>query len=203
MPRKSKTAGARGKSKADFMTVKLCAVCANGVPENEVATCDKCKKPSHRYCAGVPLEEFESNDGSFTCLSCLRMLYKMQQEKTDLMSDCISALKVEISELKTALKDIETAVSAEYRESVNAHKPPKEGSASEGLWTTVGSRSRGRQRGRNRHQKPIRTSLHASAPSPPSAPSPAPSGRNSAAPTQTASHPNSKVRVLIEGKRKV
>ena len=46
--------------------------------EDEVATCLECKKSAHRYCAGVPMDEFNSADGSYTCLSCLKKLQKSQ-----------------------------------------------------------------------------------------------------------------------------
>ena len=64
--------------------------------------CVECKKSAHRYCAGVPMDEFESADGSYMCLSCLK---KLHESKMADMSDCIETLKAEIVELREALKE--------------------------------------------------------------------------------------------------
>ena len=199
--KKPKASAPSGKTKADLTTDKLCAVCTNGIPASEVATCDECKKTSHRYCAGVPLEEFVSSDGAFTCLSCLKTLYKKQQVMTETMSDGISALKVEINELRSALKDIEPAVSVSTdRDQESEPIATQERSASDRQWTTVGS---GR-RGRKRHQKFTKAGLPAG-----SAPSSFRSdGRRFdavALPAETniRNSTTDKEKVIIEGKGKV
>ena len=97
MPPKKKAP--KGKRSAPKV---CCALCSNEVEKDEVATCIECKMSAHRYCAGVPLDEFESTDGSYTCLSCLK---KLHESKMADMSDCITALKTEIVELREALKE--------------------------------------------------------------------------------------------------
>ena len=97
MPPKKKVP--KGKPSAPKM---CCALCSNEVETDEVATCVECKRSAHRYCAGVPLDEFESAGGSYTCLSCLKRLH--ETEMAD-MSDCITALEAEIVELREALKE--------------------------------------------------------------------------------------------------
>ena len=201
--KKLKASASSSKTKADLTaTDNPCAVCTNGIPADEVATCDECKKTSHRYCAGVPFEEFVNSDGVFTCLSCLKMLYKKQQVLTETMSDCISALKVEISELRSALKDIESAGVSVSTDRDQESEPAQKRSAPDRQWTTVGS---GR-RGRKRHQKFTKANLPAG-----SAPSSSlrTDGRRlidtSAPPAETniRSSTSDKEKVIIEGKRKV
>ena len=165
--------------------------------------CNECKKSSYRYCARVPLEEFENSDGSFTCLSCLKMLYKMQQMKTETMKDCISALKVEISELRSALKDIESAISAK-QESINPREPTQGRSANHDKWTTVGVH-RGKQCGKNRHQ-PTKTSFpstssQSSVAGPYTWRTDCHNGASTA--PQTAAPLSNKEKIMIEGKRKI
>ena len=81
-------------------TAKMCcALCSNEVEKDEVATCVECKRSVHMYCVGVPLDEFQSADGSYICLS-----YLHESEMAD-MSDCITAMKAEIVELSEALKE--------------------------------------------------------------------------------------------------
>jgi len=81
-------------------TAKMCCdLCSNEVEEDEVATCVECKRSVHMYCAGVPLDEFQSTDGSYICLSCLH-----ESEMAD-RSDCITAMMAEIVELSEALKE--------------------------------------------------------------------------------------------------
>ena len=48
------------------------------------------------------MDEFESADGSYTCLSCLK---KLHESKMADMSYCIETLKAEIVELREALKE--------------------------------------------------------------------------------------------------
>ena len=82
-----------------------CAICAAGVPQGDAARCIECKKTAHRYCAGVPLEEFESKGGSYTCLSCLK---KLHEAKMADMKDYIVSLKAEIVELRVALDQVKS-----------------------------------------------------------------------------------------------
>ena len=113
-----------------------CAVCSNEVEKGEVATCVECKRSAHRCLAGVPLDEFERADGSYTCLSCLKKLH--ESEMAD-MSDCIMALKAEIVELREALK--EAINDAPKIVEVNDSKQVALRNSSV-TWSTVVSRSR-------------------------------------------------------------
>ena len=60
----------RKKGTASQSTSKVCcAVCLNDVKTDDMATCTECKKMAHRYCDGVPMDEFKAADGTYTCLS--------------------------------------------------------------------------------------------------------------------------------------
>ena len=111
MPPKKKAP--KGKQSAPKV---CCALCSNEVEKDEVATCVECKRSAHRYCTGMPLDEFESTAGSYTCLSCLK---KLHESKMADMSDCITALKAEIVELREALKEVieDTTKTVEVKDS--------------------------------------------------------------------------------------
>ena len=62
----------KSKKKSPPVSGTNCAICASVVAQGDVATCVDCRKTVHRYCAGVPLEEFISSNGCYTCLSCVK-----------------------------------------------------------------------------------------------------------------------------------
>ena len=71
MPRKTK----KGK-KSPPMPGTSCAICDNEVAPEDIAKCSECEKTSHRYCAGVPIEEMASDSDCYTCTSCVKAARK-------------------------------------------------------------------------------------------------------------------------------
>ena len=173
MPPKKKTP----KGKPPALEV-CCAICSNEVEKDEVATCVECKKSAHRYCAGVPIDEFESADGSYTCLSCLK---KLHESKMADMSDCILTLKAEIVELREALKG-----ALKEMDEVGDSTQTVPRNSSEPAWSMVVSRNK-------KGRKATVPKRH-------------PRNPNSALPVATSAPSDAKVqrpKITVEGKRKV
>lgn len=171
----------RKKGTASQSTSKVCcAVCLDDVKTDDMATCTECKKMAHRYCAGVPMDEFKAADGTYTCLSCLK---KLHETKMVDMWDCITALRTEVAELRTALTEALAQKASKTMLDAGAMKNSSE------TWSTVVSRGSKRKATASKRPPPRRNS-------PPAVSEPQSVAAQS---TEKAQRPKK----VVEGKRKV
>ena len=172
MPRKKGTTSSTSKV--------CCAVCLDDVKADDMATCIECKKMAHRYCAGVPMDEFKSTAGTYTCLSCLK---KLHETKMVDMWDCITALRTEVAELRTALTEALAQKAQKASESLRDAGAMQNSSET---WSTVVSRGSKRKATRPRRNSP-----------------PADSEPQSGAQADRSTDKVRRPKKVVEGKRKV
>ena len=108
MPVKTKAVKSKGASSPP------CAICSSEVvlgTDNPV-TCTACKRTAHRYCAGVSVEEYSTitADSPYICLTCFKEQYVATVAE---LREYISALKSEISELRSAMNDTQATTAEE------------------------------------------------------------------------------------------
>ena len=186
--------GKKNKPKSVETSEGSCAICATEIDKEETATCLVCNNSVHRYCAGVPLEEFQQSNGRFTCSTCLRKQHEAQLAE---LTDTVTALKAEILELRAALNQVETtlATSANQQSTGDAT-----------TWAKVVSRGRRRRQGRTTaHGTQPRTTLDK-----PTGPGPHAQANTGATATEASRSdtppphsPMRKEKVIVKGKRKV
>ena len=87
--------GKRNKT-SDATDLKSCVICVSEIEKEEATSYLLCKKFVHRYCTGVPLEEFRQNDGRFTCSTCLRKQHEVEMAE---LGDVVTALKAGVSDI--------------------------------------------------------------------------------------------------------
>ena len=166
------------------MTSKVCcAMCLDDVKADDMVTCIECKKMAHRYCAGVPMDEFKSTAGTYTCLSCLK---KLHETKMVDMWDCITALRTEVAELRTALTE---ALAQKAKKASELLRDAGAMQNSSETWSTVVSR--GSKRKATVSKRPRRNSP------------PAVSEPQSGAQAVRSSDKVQRPKKVVEGKRKV
>jgi hypothetical protein len=110
MPPKRKTATSTTSKKAKNVNEasltteqQVCDGCSSAIATSteESLQCCHCNAWLHRYCAGVPLRHYSSLTNSpFSCIVCSQ---RENEKARAALQDEISALKVELSEVKAAL----------------------------------------------------------------------------------------------------
>lgn len=88
------------KDVSDASKQGVCDGCLDIVAEKDALKCSSCNVWLHCYCAGIPRSHFERIASSFVCAAC--SLTASRTVATEMKNE-ISALKVEIQELKAAL----------------------------------------------------------------------------------------------------
>ena len=80
---------------------RLCDGCTDAIPAtSDALKCSMCEVWLHRYCAGIPMSRYATIASSFVCSAC--SITASSSIVSELRSE-IAALKVEVSELRTAL----------------------------------------------------------------------------------------------------
>ena len=81
---------------------RACDGCLDVLAEKDALKCPSCNVWLHCYCAGIPRSHFEriASEASFVCAAC--SLATNRTAATELKTE-ISALQLEVQELKTAL----------------------------------------------------------------------------------------------------
>ena len=88
------------KDVSDASKQGVCDGCLDIVAEKDALKCSSCNVWLHCYCAGIPRSHLERIASSFVCAAC--SLTANRTVATEIKNE-ISALKVEIQELKEAL----------------------------------------------------------------------------------------------------
>ena len=97
----SKRATAVNKRSLPTTEQPVCDGCSSAISTEESLQCCHCNAWLHRYCAGMPLRHYPSLTSTpFTCIVCSQRVNEKVQAT---LHDEISALKVELSEVKAAL----------------------------------------------------------------------------------------------------
>ena len=101
MPKTGKT----NSSSKSAATGPPCAYCTNSTSAEEAVKCSACRETAHRYCAGVPMKEFESISESspYECAKCQRESYLSTICE---MKCTITALQAEVCELRSAMNEL-------------------------------------------------------------------------------------------------
>ena len=101
-PKKTKRTSASASVSASPRT-QLCDGCSAAISsENDALKCSVCSVQLHRYCAGIPQCHYQSIATSFVCIACSLTASKSVRVVAELRNE-ISALKAEVTELRSAL----------------------------------------------------------------------------------------------------